>query len=150
MEILEEKRDLTTVDNNEYYLVQCISANFAMATGIEVQFNDKYNQENKLEDQSGDNIYSLDSDSCCILHRNKVFILVMKRDHYQKPTYDILKQLLYSMKKILINNPEIIDKDKIAISKIGYGLDRLDWDKVKPIIKEVFQDTNLKILICDQ
>lgn len=37
---------------------------------------------------------------------------------------------------------------KIAMPTIGCGLDRLQWDKVSEIIKEVFKDSDLEILVC--
>ena len=37
---------------------------------------------------------------------------------------------------------------KIAMPKIGCGLDRLNWNIVRSIIKEVFEDTDIEILIC--
>jgi hypothetical protein len=33
---------------------------------------------------------------------------------------------------------------------IGCGLDRLQWDKVSEIIKDVFKDTDIEILVCKQ
>ena len=38
---------------------------------------------------------------------------------------------------------------KLAMPKIGCGLDRLDWDEVYDIICEVFEDTDVEILICE-
>lgn len=37
---------------------------------------------------------------------------------------------------------------KFAMPRIGCGLDRLQWDKVKTIIEEVFADTDVEILVC--
>ena len=39
---------------------------------------------------------------------------------------------------------------KIAMPIIGCGLDRLQWDKVSEIIKEVFKNKNIEILVCRQ
>ena len=39
--------------------------------------------------------------------------------------------------------------NKIAMPKIGCGLDRLNWDNVYEIIKDVFKDTDVEILICE-
>ena len=49
------------------------------------------------------------------------------------------------MKILILNNPKIIDKSKIAISTIWDGL---EWDKVKAIIEDIFGDTNIEILVC--
>jgi hypothetical protein len=148
MEIREEKRDLFTV-GDDYYLVQCISADFAMAAGIAVQFNKNYNIKSILKSQYG-NFYDRWPRECCILVNNKVFNLVTKKEHYQKPTYDQIRQCLREMKIILtsVEYTDMIDKYKVAMPKIGCGLDQLDWDKVKQIIEDTFKDTNLEILIC--
>ena len=37
---------------------------------------------------------------------------------------------------------------KIAMPLIGCGLDRLEWEDVKTIIINTFQDTDIEILIC--
>ena len=42
------------------------------------------------------------------------------------------------------------DCKKIAMPVIGCGLDRLEWCKVSEIIKEVFEDTDVEILVCKQ
>ena len=39
---------------------------------------------------------------------------------------------------------------KIAMPVIGCGLDRLEWCKVSEIIKEVFEGTDVEILVCKQ
>jgi O-acetyl-ADP-ribose deacetylase (regulator of RNase III) len=39
---------------------------------------------------------------------------------------------------------------KIAMPIIGCGLDRLQWDRVSEIIKEVFKNTDIEILVCKQ
>lgn len=36
----------------------------------------------------------------------------------------------------------------LAMPKIGCGLDRLQWGKVKEIICEVFKDMDVEILVC--
>ena len=40
------------------------------------------------------------------------------------------------------------DIKKIAMPTIGCGLDRLEWNKVSDIIKEVFSEMSIEILIC--
>ena len=36
----------------------------------------------------------------------------------------------------------------LAMPKIGCGLDRLQWDKVKFMIEETFVDLDVEIIIC--
>ena len=37
---------------------------------------------------------------------------------------------------------------KVAIPRLGCGHEGMDWEKVKEIIEEVFEDTDVEILIC--
>lgn len=148
MIIKEEKRDLFTVED-DYYLVQCISADFAMAAGIAVEFNEKYNIKTLITQRYGKTFETYPYE-CVILVNNKVFNLITKKNYYQKPTYEQLKDCLKEMKKILVSEKytDTIDKNKVAMPRIGCGLDGLDWDKVKEMIIDVFKDTNLEILVC--
>ena len=36
----------------------------------------------------------------------------------------------------------------IAIPKLGCGLDKLEWDKVKKLIENIFSDIDIKIIVC--
>lgn len=37
---------------------------------------------------------------------------------------------------------------QLAIPKIGSGLDRLEWEKVRILIHQVFADTEIEIVVC--
>ena len=37
---------------------------------------------------------------------------------------------------------------KVAMPLIGCGLDKLKWEQVSAIIREVFADTDMDILVC--
>jgi O-acetyl-ADP-ribose deacetylase (regulator of RNase III) len=37
---------------------------------------------------------------------------------------------------------------KIGMPQIGCGLDRLKWDKVKAIIAQTFENTEIEIVVC--
>lgn len=78
------------------------------------------------------------------------FNLVTKEKYWQKPTYDSLKTALVNARinaKILalMNDDKPV---KLAMPKIGCGLDHLQWVKVKEIIEEVFANTDVEILVC--
>ena len=142
----EENRDLFSVPD-DYYLAHCISADFALGKGIAVEFDKRFNMKQKLKDEFPDFIkgymhfYKINAE--CILI-DKVLNLVTKERYYQKTTYESMKQALEMMKVVCLGN----GIDKIAMPKIGCGLDRLEWSKVSEIIKEVFKDTDVEILVC--
>ena len=147
MIIKEEKRDLFSVDDNEYYFVQCISADYAMGAGIAVEFNKRFDIKNVMR-KKPENVISSPNNNCLLVN-DKVFTLVTKDKYFHKPTYDSLKKALINMKILMLNHPELMKTNKVAMPRIGCGLDKLDWDKVKPIIEEVFGDTNIEILVCN-
>lgn len=143
----EEIRDLFAVPD-DYYLVQCISADFKMGKGIAVEFNKRFNMKNKLKKKYGD--YKLvyivaDRKGHCLVE-GRVFNLITKLNYYDKPTYENLCSALKRMRWIC----EINKIEKLAMPLIGCGLDRLKWDKVSAIIQDVFKDTNIEILVCKQ
>lgn len=37
---------------------------------------------------------------------------------------------------------------KLAMPLIGCGLDKLVWEQVKDVIEDVFEETDIEILIC--
>lgn len=142
----EEKRDLFSVPD-DYYLAHCISADFALGKGIAVEFNKRFDMRNKLKNEFPNFIeeymhwYKLDGE--CILI-DKVLNLVTKERYYWKPTYKSMKQALEMMKRVCIAN----GIRKVAMPKIGCGLDRLEWKKVSETIKDVFKDVDIEILVC--
>ena len=143
MNFKEETRDLFTVPQG-YYLAHCISGDYSLGAGIAAQFVDVYNMRYKLHRNypipDGEKFANVGE----ALLIDNVFNLVTKDRVYHKPTYDTLIKTLEDRKEQCEN----LDIDKIAIPRIGCGLDGLSWDMVEEIIKEVFEDTDMEILIC--
>lgn len=140
MTIHEEQRDLFTVPQG-YYLAHCISADFALGAGIAKKFDEVYNMKFKLF-KNYDN-FEFDGGETLLI--DNVFNLVTKPQCYNKPTYDTLREALEAIRTQM----EYLDITKLAMPKIGCGLDRLQWDKVYDIICDVFKDTDVDILICE-
>ena len=141
--IYAENKDLFMVPQG-YWLAHCISSDFALGAGIAKQFVEHYNMREKLKA-----FYDLEDrenrcyiGSCLIV--DNVFNLVTKERAYQKPTYQDLEAALNDMHGHVIANRI----DKIAMPKIGCGLDRLDWETVEDLIKGVFADLDIEIMIC--
>jgi hypothetical protein len=36
----------------------------------------------------------------------------------------------------------------LAMPKIGCGLDKLDWNRVSDMIREIFSDLDIEIMVC--
>lgn len=145
----EENRDLFTVPD-DYYLAQCISADFAMGKGIAMEFNRRFDLKRKLKAKYPDFVDEWDyhddlttANGFCKLE-GRVFNLITKRNYWQKPTYRTLRAALSQMHDIAVNNKI----SKIAMPVIGCGLDKLRWDIVSEMIKKEYVDTDVEILIC--
>lgn len=140
MKITVEKKDLFTVPQG-YYLAHCISADFALGAGIAKIFDEVYNMRFKLFKEYDEYEYC-GGDSIPV---DNVFNLVTKKKCYHKPTYDSVREALECMREQM----DMLYVTKLAMPKIASGLDRLNWDVVYDIICEVFEDTDVEILICE-
>ena len=140
MTITIQNKDLFTVPQG-YHLCHCISADFALGAGIAKTFDEVYNMRFKLF-REYDNYKYEGGDALLI---ENVFNLVTKARYFHKPTYDSLREALETMKGMM----DMLAITKLAMPMIGCGLDKLSWDKVYDIICEVFEDTDVYILICE-
>ena len=147
MQYREEVKDLFSV-SDDYYLAHCISADFGMSKGIAVEFNKRFDMKRILQNKYPDFI-DLWIDRRwvfnCILE-GRVFNLVTKERYFHKPTYDSLYGALNLMKSYCLQ----YGITKVAMPIIGCGLDRLKWGKVSKIIREIFEPTDIEILVCKQ
>ena len=143
----EEMRDLFTV-SEEYYLAHCISADFGMGKGIVIEFNKRFDMKRKLQSKYPDYVNEWHHNNWCgdCILEGRVLNLITKERYFHKPTYDSLKSALLVCWSECLHN----DIKKIAMPVIGCGLDRLQWDKVSEIIKDVFKDADIEILVCKQ
>ncbi len=145
MTYTERKQDLFDM-SKQYYMVHCISADFALGAGIARIFRDTLGMKSKLQMLHPNYLVKWkksNSVSDCLLVDN-VFNLVTKERAYHKPTYDSLTQSLKLLKSECLNRKIT----KLAMPTIGCGLDGLEWNKVSEIIKELFSDTNIEIVVC--
>lgn len=140
MIITIENRDLFTVPQG-YYLAHCISADFALGAGIAKTFDEVYNMRFKLFREYDD--YAYDGGDALLI--DNVFNLVTKPKAYHKPRYEAVREALATMRNIM----EINAITKLAMPKIGCGLDKLSWNEVYEIICDVFKDMDVEILICE-
>ena len=138
----EIKGDLFKSDN-KYTLVHCISYDCGMGAGIAKTFDSKMpKMKNQLKRTIREkNLHGY----FAILYKGdrNVINLITKERYWHKPTYDSLKASLLSAKKIAVRE----GIKYLAMPVIGCGLDRLQWSKVSVIIKEVFADTDIEIVV---
>lgn len=138
-------KDLFTVPE-EYYLAHCISADFALGAGIAVLFCRKFDMRNKLRTKYPDYLNEYIANDCegqCILE-GRTFNLITKERCFHKPTYESLRKSLEKMKAMCLE----LGITKLAMPKIGCGIDGLYWPIVSEMIQNVFKDTKIEIMVC--
>lgn len=143
MTFREEQGDLFAEEIlRDYSPCHCISSDFALGAGIAKAFA-KMSVKKKLVEQyqklwQGRG-YCLFTEMDSVLVAN----LVTKERYFHKPTLETLRQSLEDLRKQSVER----GLKKLAMPKIGCGLDKLDWNNVREIIKEVFKDTEIEILV---
>ncbi|XP_065355804.1 ADP-ribose glycohydrolase OARD1 [Calliphora vicina] len=123
----------------EYSLAHCVAADLGMGAGIAVVFKQVYGQLDVLRSQD------VQTGGVAVLKDNKRFIyyLVTKDQSWDKPTYDSLRSSLNAMREHMRSN----NVHKLAIPRIGCGIDGLEWDKVSSELNGVFSKEDLEIVV---
>ncbi len=139
----EEQGDLFAEEIiSEYALCHCISSDFALGAGIAKAFAAMGVKRllcaefPKLWEGRG---YCLFVETDGVLVAN----LVTKQRYFHKPTLETLRQSLESLREQAAER----NLKKLAMPKIGCGLDKLKWEDVSAVIKEIFGETNIEILV---
>jgi len=139
VDIKEIHGDLFTTSDETSSLAHCVAKDLGMGKGIAVYFKKKYGGVSELKAQDPQ------IGSMAVLKKDGKYIyyLVTKARSTGLPTLTDLKRSLIAMKNHAVQH----SVKMISMPRIGSGLDRLDWNKVKDTIIEVFNDTGIKIRI---
>lgn len=148
MKYEEKECDLFSYYDKGYYLVHCISADFKLGAGIAKEFDKRFDIRYDLLYFYGEKWYEDYADrfpGCVFYHKKKRIIdLVTKERYWHKPTnYSMLKSL-----EKLKDGCICFNITKIAMPKIGCGLDKLKWEDVSSMIQKIFSDTDIEIVVC--
>ena len=135
---LEIQGDLFTACPTTIPLAHCVSLDFRMSQGIALTFRQKYGQIPCLKAQIKE------VGGCAVLQQESrlLFYMVSKRRYYMKPSYYTLEMALLSLKRHILE----LGVEQLAIpGYLSSCRDRLDWQRVKQLIHNVFADTNITI-----
>ena len=141
MIINERKGNLFELDR-KYTLVHCISEDCKMGAGIATQFDKKFkNMKTELLETIKINNLSFPITLHYTGRKQNVLNLITKKVYYGKPTYKTITECIKQMKWYI----EEYNIRYLAMPKIGCGLDKLQWGKVRSILEEELKDIDVEI-----
>ncbi|MHA1109519.1 MAG: macro domain-containing protein [Promethearchaeota archaeon] len=141
MQYTEIEQDLFDVDKVEYYFAHCISSDCQMDAGIAVHFNRNFKLRKELLKKTAE---ELSFPTCVKVEGSQVFNLITKERYWNIPSYESVRESLIKMKDQI----EQENIKKLAMPRIASGLDQKDWKKIREMIKDVFKDTDIEIIVC--
>lgn len=120
-------------------LAHCVSEDLHMGNGIAVQFKKRYGRIEELKEQN------VNVGEVAVLENNGnyIYYLVTKKNYYDKPTYHNVEKTLVNLRERCVNHKIKL----LSMPRIACGLDKLDWRRILLIIKKIFKDTKIKIII---
>jgi O-acetyl-ADP-ribose deacetylase (regulator of RNase III) len=130
----EEKGNLFSA-NKKYHLCHCIASDARMGAGIAVKFVENYPYIKSLRK-------TINNVGTCIKIK-RVLNLITKKVSNGRPTYQSLEKSLIDCKNICIKE----NIKFIAMPKIGCGLDGLQWENVREMIKIIFNNVDIEIKV---
>ena len=133
------KGDLFEASGNNVSLAHCVSRDLKLGKGIAKLFRQKFGRMKELEEANA----QIGDIAILKVGTRYVYNLVTKDRFYEKPTYDNLKLCLEKMRDYALEH----NVKAINMPKIGCGLDKLNWDVVRTMIKNVFLETDIKISV---
>lgn len=136
--ILEEIKGDLFSSSDEFSLCHCVSKDLKMGKGIAKIFKNLFGVSDLLSQspEIGKTLF--------LRHNSRyIYYLITKDKFYNKPTLESLKEALLDLKCNIINHKV----KKLAMPRIGCGLDKLNWVDVKNLLIEVFNNVSIHIII---
>ncbi|XP_037934197.1 uncharacterized protein LOC119668680 [Teleopsis dalmanni] len=122
-----------------YSLVHSVSADFAMCKGVGLQIKCKFGQVNELVKQNKH------TGNVAVLKDNDRYIynLITKERNHENCTYPALYYALIAMREHMLQH----NVTKLAIPRLGCGIDRLSWLQVRRMLEFVFADDSVEVQV---
>lgn len=140
--------NLFDLSKDDYVFAHCIAADLKWCGGIapiliQKEFNAEYQCRYVEDDGEVTEHLSVGSILPVTCEKGVFVNLITKQNTADKPTYQDLSESLENLKFYMLDN----GFDKLAMPRIGCGIDGLDWSTVEMIIQATFEDTNIDVRI---
>lgn len=139
----EEFQDLFSL-GPDWALAHCVSRDLAMGKGIAVEFKKRFRGVDELKRQQKGIGETCVLEVSTVAGKRYIFYMITKERYFHKPTYDSLQASLNCVRDSAVQS----GVEKLAMPRIGCGLDGLKWERVLPMIVECFQGSGIQVRIC--
>lgn len=141
MKLTVSKGDLFELPKNEYVFAHCIATDLHWGAGIAPVMMKEFNAGGRWRNRADH--YTIGDIGIDNSSKGIMVNLFTKGRTSGKPTYDSVRHCLENLKNFMTTKR----LTKLAMPKIGCGLDRLNWNEVESIINDVFKDTDIEITV---
>lgn len=123
-------------------IAHCVSADLKMSRGFALQIRRKFGQIQQLHQQNK----SINEIAILHIEGRFIFNLITKMYHWQKPTYQTLFRCLQELKTVC----EEKQITKLACPRLGSGLDGLNWETIRNMLRYIFRKSSINIIVYTQ
>ncbi|KAL4082949.1 hypothetical protein QTP88_029447 [Uroleucon formosanum] len=129
--IFEAPEDIT--------LVVCVSKNFEMSQGLALECRRRFGQIETLKEQNKEI-----TEVAHIQHNeNLIAFIIVKELCQQTTTFETFYKCIINLRTFCEEN----NITKIGLPRVGNELDKLKWEKVRAIIRYIFKNSKIKVII---
>lgn len=141
MIINEKKGNIFALPKDEYVFAHCIATDLQWGAGIAPVMMKQFKASSKWRKTANATVYNVGDIGVDVSNTGVMVNLFTKSHTHGRPSYQTMEQCLVNLREWMTAH----GKAKLAIPKIGCGLDGLSWPMVRTIINRVFQETNIVI-----
>lgn len=141
MTINEKKGNIFALSKDEYVFAHCIATDLQWGAGIAPVMMKQFKASSKWRKNTNATVYNVGDIGVDVSNKGVMITLFTKSHTHGRPSYQAMEQCLVNLREWMI----VHNKTKLAIPKIGCGLDGLVWPMVGAIINRVFQETDIVI-----
>eukprot|EP00697_Spironema_sp_BW2_P007567 gnl/Spiro4/21887_TR10736_c0_g2_i1.p1 gnl/Spiro4/21887_TR10736_c0_g2~~gnl/Spiro4/21887_TR10736_c0_g2_i1.p1 ORF type:complete len:281 (+),score=55.08 gnl/Spiro4/21887_TR10736_c0_g2_i1:57-845(+) len=140
--VLEELSGDLFESDSTAALAHCVSEDLVMGKGIAAEFKRRFGGIDELKRQNPR------TGGICSLrfHGRWIIALITKKIWRDKPTYSTLRASLEALREHCLKNRVQL----VAIPRLGCGLDGLKWQRVRELLRSVFESCALTIRVYSQ
>eukprot|EP01006_Ploeotia_vitrea_P002075 TRINITY_DN106365_c0_g1_i1.p1 TRINITY_DN106365_c0_g1~~TRINITY_DN106365_c0_g1_i1.p1 ORF type:complete len:199 (-),score=94.64 TRINITY_DN106365_c0_g1_i1:80-676(-) len=123
-------------------LAHCVSRDLRLGKGIARLFRDKFGRIDALRKQDKA-VGQVAWFKIGYFGSRHIYNLVTKERFFHKPTYDSLRRTLVELRRLMKEHGVA----KVSMPKIGCGLDKLKWPRVRAMLDEIFGDDDVTVTV---